>query len=258
VHEPPFDILAADYDRRWADTPIGRLQRRQVWRRIDGLWRPGEAIVELGCGTGIDAEYLAGLGVRVLATDPAPAMVAQADRRCRSHPLVETAVLAAEQVGRLSGRFDGAFSNFAALNCVLDLDSFAAALAERLLPGARAAFCLFGRRCLWELAVNLMTARPDRALRRLRRGVVEAAIGEGRTIRVRYWGETDVRRAFADAFDLVSVAAIGLAVPPTTLNRLVARLPGLLSTAQRLDLAWGSHRPLVHLGDHTLYVLRRR
>ncbi|MBW4699897.1 MAG: class I SAM-dependent methyltransferase [Aphanocapsa lilacina HA4352-LM1] len=256
--EAAFDSLSVKYDERYALTAVGCLQRRQVWERIAGLFPPGGRILELGCGTGLDAEYLAGLGMRVLATDIAPAMAAVAARRCRELPAVAVRVLAAEQIGTLEDTFDGVFSNFAALNCVLDLNAFAAALAARLRPGGAAALVLFGRLCWWEMAGYGLRGRWSEATRRLRPGVVRASIGSGREVAVRYYSPTQVRRAFSPWFCLEARAAVGCAVPPTYFDGFVRARPRLLALGQRVDRAVGGLWPFNQCGDHTLYVLRRR
>jgi SAM-dependent methyltransferase len=256
--EAPFDALAAEYDRHWAGTAAGALQREQVWRRIDRLWRPGERILELGCGTGIDALHLARRGIRVLATDSAAAMVEQARLRCAGMALVEARQLSAERICSLSECFDGALSNFAALNCVADLHRFAADLAERLRPGSPVALGLFGRHCLWEIAGYLLRGKPASAFRRWRRDPVDASIGQGCTIRVHYHGPEEIRTAFKAGFVLERMVGIGVGVPPTYLHRLVERLPGVFRLCQGLDVRWGALPPFNRLGDHTLYLLRRR
>ncbi|MBC8121871.1 MAG: methyltransferase domain-containing protein [Gemmatimonadaceae bacterium] len=251
--EPFFDSLAADYDRRYAETAVGRLQRAQVWRQLNTLWQAGDSLVELGCGTGIDAAALSARSIRVLATDISPAMVEVARRRCGAG--VRLAVLAAEQIGMLDEHFDGAFSNFAALNCILDLDAFARDLASRLRPGAKAAFCFFGRTCLWEILGYLVRGSPRKAFRRRRSGTVLASIGGGTEVAVRYYSPDQVKRAFTPWFRLIRTVGIGVSVPPTYLDALVQRTPRLFKQLSRLDQVIGSYWPAIHLGDHTLYLL---
>ena len=48
--------------------------------------------------------------------------------------------------------FDGAFSNFGALNCVQDLAAACRDLARLLKPGATALLCWMGPCCLWEIS----------------------------------------------------------------------------------------------------------
>jgi len=67
-----FEGLAFEYDTRFTDGFIGRLLRNVVWRRLDVNFRPGSRILDLGCGTGEDAVYLAD---RVLVLSPRPASI---------------------------------------------------------------------------------------------------------------------------------------------------------------------------------------
>ena len=140
-----FDTLALSYDAVWTESPTGRLQRNAFWRLVAGLFRPGQHVLDMGCGTGEDAVRLAREGVRVSAIDSSREMVRVA--RARG---VNALQLPIEQVERLDAVFDGAISNFGALNCVEDLQPVGRALARLIRPGGAVALCLLGRFCAWE------------------------------------------------------------------------------------------------------------
>ena len=80
-----FDDLADGYDAAFTDTAVGRALRALVWSRLDAVFQPGQQILELGCGTGEDAVRLACRGVKVLATDLSPRMIAVAQEKARRH-----------------------------------------------------------------------------------------------------------------------------------------------------------------------------
>src|SRR5439155_1758061 len=88
----PFDAIADTYDESFSDSSIGRAQRRVVWMETDRTFQAGQRILEINCGTGIDALHLAHRGVAVLACDASPRMIAVALpamvlwRRCRMIP----------------------------------------------------------------------------------------------------------------------------------------------------------------------------
>src|SRR5215470_10104545 len=71
----PFDAIAPSYASLWSEAQEGASQRAEVWREIQGLWQPGERVVDLGCGTGDDALFLTGLGIEVLGIDASERMV---------------------------------------------------------------------------------------------------------------------------------------------------------------------------------------
>ncbi|MFN8447316.1 MAG: class I SAM-dependent methyltransferase [Anaerolineae bacterium] len=92
-------------------------------------------ILELGCGTGEDALYLAGRGVRVTATDASPAMLAVARAKTADQPLVFVQPLDLNALPADFPAFDGVFANFGVLNCLTDWRPLAAWLAQRIPPG---------------------------------------------------------------------------------------------------------------------------
>lgn len=116
-------LMTAGQDRRW---------RREAIRHLK--IKPGDRVVDLGCGTGdIALEIATGsLGAWVLAGDFTPEMVAIARRR-RGGRRVQWLLLDAGRLPFASGAFDGVASGFLLRN-VPDLE---AALAEqvRVLAG---------------------------------------------------------------------------------------------------------------------------
>ena len=75
------DGLAPVYDRLWSDSAAGRAQRDAFWRYSDPYFVPGQTVLDLGCGTGADSENLINRGVKPLAIDSSPQMVAVAQGR---------------------------------------------------------------------------------------------------------------------------------------------------------------------------------
>src|SRR5215475_9142538 len=122
----PFDALAPHYDDLFTNSHIGHAQRQVVWTKLQEVFKPGDRILEINCGTGVDAVYLARMGVRVLALDSSAGMIAATERRLDKesmHEFVTCRQLAIEDLGQLNGvgLFDGVLSNFGGLNCVSDL-----------------------------------------------------------------------------------------------------------------------------------------
>src|ERR1700723_3223874 len=132
----PFDAIAGRYDESFTNSMVGAAQRASVWKKLEKAFRPGDSVLEIGCGTGVDACFLAERGVSVLACDSSPAMIRVAARRVRELGIntVDVRLLAAESLATLQDEapFDGAFSNFAALNCVEDLSALSQNLGRLL------------------------------------------------------------------------------------------------------------------------------
>ena len=256
-HAVPFDELAADYDRSFTATAIGERMRTATWRRLDLTFRPGERVLELNCGTGEDAVHLARRGVRVLATDASPAMLAATRAKVERAGLAHMVEVVPLRIEGLAGQgacggLDGVLSNFGGLNCVDELPNVARALALLLPPGGKALLCVMGPAVPWEWGWYLARGQPAKALRRVRRG---GTPWRGLTIRYPTVGTT--RRAFAPYFEQRRVAALGALVPPPFAGAWAAHHPRLLAALDRWERGLETLPPLPWLADHYLMELER-
>jgi hypothetical protein len=151
-------------------------------------------------------------------------------------------------------RFDGAFSNFAALNCVADLALVAEGLGRLVRPGGELCLVLFGTLSPGEMVVEALRGRFRNILRRRQRRDVQASLG-GRSFLVRYHRGAELRSAMSPWFALTGRKAIGLFVPPSAAEPWISRHRLVLATLEVLDGL--AARPLAPLGDHILYRFRR-
>jgi ubiquinone/menaquinone biosynthesis C-methylase UbiE len=198
----PFDAIAARYDEMWTNTATGRLQREAVWREIDPLFSHGARVLDLGCGTGEDALHLTRAEVAVSAFDASPEMVRVARERG-----VDARVLAIEDIGTLEGAWDGALSNFGALNCVRDIGVLCDPLSRLIRPRGYVALCVMGRFCLHETLHYLRAGNVRKAVRRW------SGESESRSLRVRVFYPTtrQIVRALGPGLTLARSVGIGLA-----------------------------------------------
>jgi SAM-dependent methyltransferase len=92
--------------------------------------KPGEAILDLGCGDGVLTEKIAAAGAKVIGVDASDEMVAAARARGLE------AYVADAQALDFTGQFDAVFSN-AALHWMLDPEAVARSVLRALRPGGR-------------------------------------------------------------------------------------------------------------------------
>ena len=252
-----FDSLAADYDRSFTTSSIGSKMRSAVWRRMDKAFHAGDRVLELNCGTGEDAVHLGGRGVRVLATDSSPEMLALTRAKVERAGLAAMADITHLAIEDLAAHgplhsFDGVLSNFGGLNCVEDLSAVARGLAALIRPGGRALLCVMGPAVPWEWAWFLFHGQARKAVRRLRR---QGAPWRGLTIRYPSIGR--VRRAFAPHFVQHHVSAVGALLPPTFAESWAALHPRMLAGLDRVERRVEAVWPLPWLADHFLIELER-
>lgn len=258
MNAPAFDALAADYDAAFSETPLGSALRSLVWTRLDVVFRDATAVLDLGCGTGEDALHLAARGKRVLALDASSAMVDRAREKARARGLGSRAQFQClpmqDLKDALNGEvFDGALSNFGALNCVEDLQSLLAALAERVRPGGRLLFVPMGRYVPWEWAWYLLRGEPGKAWRRLRRERLR-----WRGITLGYPTPKEITAVLAPHFRIDRVRPLGFALPPSYAGGWLSRSPRLFATLKRLEQAGQSCSLLASCSDHYIVEATRR
>jgi SAM-dependent methyltransferase len=251
-----WDLTAETYDQVFPETLVGRAMRGAVWTALEHAFQSGQRVLELNCGTGIDAVHLAERGIRVLACDLSPRMTEIATQRSVANEVAELAVFRAiptEEIAQLipEGPFDGAFSNFSGLNHVENLSGVARDLGQLLRPGARLLICMIGRFGAWEVIWQLAHRSLKGAMRRLHPQF------ETPKMKAYYPSVRSIAGAFKPNFRLLRWQGIGIAVPPSCMEPWARRFPTVLKGMVYAD-RWLTHCPGVKgLGDCVLLHFER-
>jgi len=126
--------------------------------------RPGELILDLGCGDGVLTERIAAAGANVIGLDSSPEMVEAARARGIDAFVADAEAMDAERFGQ----FDAIFSN-AALHWMLDADAVASNVFKALKDGGRFVGEMGGegnlailRRALRDILTERGYAMPER------------------------------------------------------------------------------------------------
>ena len=277
----PYDAVACKYDASFCDTRVGTLLRRKTWVVLEKAFKseaPDSArpILEVSCGTGEDALWLASHRVKVLATDVSAGMLEVARAKLESSPRIEEEWKPSFQQLDIEAlhksyllqqhNISGVFSNFGGMNnvdpeCVRHM---AHVLAKILPPGAKVVLVVMGRFCLFETLYYLLRFKMERAFRRLRssrsRGI-SLRVCKDKRCRIYFHSLQDMQDAFlsTSAFCLVDRRAIGLAIPPSLWSNSASRkVPEwLLSFLDDIDALLSRLWPFVNWGDHYLVEFER-
>lgn len=246
---PVFDALD--------EAPLIQWVRERVRAATLPHLRAGDALLEINCGTGIDSLWFASRGVHVTATDDAPGMLAELERKRALHPALPLTVRRCSFLdldALAPDTFDAVFSNFGGINCTAQLDQVLRGIDARLRPGGVCALVIMPRFSPWEL-VELLRGNIRFALRRYRRNGSAAQV-EGVGFTCWYHDVRAVRRLLP-TYAVVDRMALSFIVPPPHLGPFAARHPRLLRRLESLERAT-SRWPFVRSrGDHYLLILRK-
>ncbi len=278
----PFDSLASSYDKTFCETTVGSMLRRETWKVLEQAFcspstsssNCDNVIIELSCGTGEDAMWLAAKHVHILATDYSDGMIDRARSKCRScsaiakedQPIFQRLDMKTFDASSLGRRkFSGAFSNFGGLNNVGpdEIQHCAKALAMMLSPGAKVVVVVMGRFCAYETIYWLLRGNFRKAFRRMRSSEVQGitATVAKKKHTVYFHSMSTVEAAFSNtlAFRRVQRRAIGLLLPPSLWSKSASRKvpPAMLSVLYSIDMLLGRIWPFIYMGDHYLIEFER-
>jgi SAM-dependent methyltransferase len=247
-----FDALAPTYDTDFTHTPIGRYLRGRVHQRLFKHFQAGDHILEMGCGTGEDALYLAQHGIHITATDASQEMLAITREKTAHLNNVQVAFLDLQNLDHdPSGVYDGAISNFGALNCLSDWQPLAAWLADHVRSDGMVGLGIMAPYCLWELLWHGVHLDTEIALRRLRGSTFN-------DIPIAYPRAQRITADFAPYFERVHLMPLGLFLPPSDIFGVIDKRPRLLNTLIKLENLLGQLAPLAPFADHYWIEFQRR
>lgn len=264
IVESYFDAIASSYESSVTSNPFDADLRRTSLDVILRIFRPGDRILEIGAGPGLETLVLASRGIEVVATDISAQMIRRLKAKIELEGLRELVMarkLAAGEITQLldefgPNSFDGAFSTYGALNCEEDLASFPPALAALLRPNSSVVFAIWNRVCLAEFVLSFLARDPRRAFARQRNPVPQGLSRYG--IPVYAYSFQSFVRPFLPHFQVEHVVGVPVFVPPYDYHRTFSHRPESIRVLRRLDKAFANRFPFTRFGDHFLVEMRRR
>ena len=260
----PFDHVAQDYDATFTETQTGKLQRQQVYKNLSQILQDTDIqdVLEINCGTGVDAAWMARNGKTVLATDISSEMVSVAQMKAKRLPVEVQQRLDFECQSitdlDLDRSYDLVFSNFGGLNCLSpeELKTFLAKSSSLVRPGGWLVLVIMGRFCWWETLYFSLKGQFATAWRRISRTPSIARLEDNSSIPTWYYSPSDILRNL-EPYTRPVIRPIGFFTPPSYLEPFFQKRPRLLGMLDRLEsvvngwswAAWGS--------DHYYLAVKR-
>ncbi|MES2678435.1 MAG: class I SAM-dependent methyltransferase [Bacteroidota bacterium] len=259
MQPPSFDSYARQYDAHFTFSPIGLIQREQVYKQLIPLLSKNKNLLELNCGTGHDAHQLISHLKSVLATDISPEMIAQCiSKKSHETPDLRFAVKSVQQIKSELQTANFVFSNFGGLNCLSpdDIKAFAQNCLDETGKDTELFFVVLGRKCVWEKLYFLMKFDLARVFRRKKKIGVATKINENE-FSTWYYSPREIEQLFGPAFRAQSCGPIGLFVPPSYLNTFFGNKKLLLRLLGDMDQFFCKFKMLADYGDHFYIHLKK-
>lgn len=252
-----FNSYAEQYDDHFTLSEVGKLQRSRVWKFLDKYLSGTKKILELNCGTGYDAQWLASKGHQVLATDISEGMIEVAKKRATGgNP--DFIVCDAKNISSLNTtKLDIIFSNFGGLNC-LDAKSLEKLADDLSLVATKDSYIcavIMGKNCSWE---NFYFKRIKSDLHGRRNKGMQNANINGDTFPVWYYTPEEFASRFSKHFTAVEVKPVGLFIPPSYLNYYFSKKPLVLSALNAGEKLFGNSARMAKFSDHYFIALKKK
>jgi len=259
-----FDSASEEYDFTISHNYINTWIRKRSVSELLGLVRPGDTLVEIGCGTGAEALDIATRVSRIVATDISDQMIEIVRKKIQARRELGRVIpikLRAADIVRVTEVLNGdkaqaAYSFNGALNCEPDLESFVEGLASVLVPDGYFACSVRNSLCLGEVLSHAATLQFEKmAPRKMQPTMVSVG---GFDIPALYYSPSRFAKFFQPKFKLLRVIGLPAFLPPAYLSDYYVKFKKVGSVLERLEHTFGEHFPFNRLGDQTLFVFQNR
>jgi ubiquinone/menaquinone biosynthesis C-methylase UbiE len=255
-----FTAISGTFDETFEASPIIHRIRSRVYGLITESVPAGGRILDISCGTGIDAIQLARYGFIVDGIDISPGMVERARLKAHSENMTNVSfrVASFEHLTAFPDQlYECVFSNFGGLNCVEDLGNVALEASRVAKPGAWFIGVVMPNVSLWEIISGMARLKFRYAFRRL--GKVTAATGFGRhSFSVYYHSPRSVASRFKAWFEVSNIIGLSIFSPPPSAQSFLRRHPKFTALLERVDSAVESLPPFRSIGDHFIIIMKRK
>ncbi len=257
-----FDGVAEHYDDHILGNPMNVWLRNRSVNYLSKIFRPGEVVLEIGCGTGTETLLLARHGLKILAADISPKMLEVLTKKAVNAgvsdaivPIHSRTYALKEKLEKMGySSIDGAYSTYGAINTEPNLGQLFHDLHSLIRPEGHLVLGVWNKYCLYEILGYSLKLRPSMAFARLTNPV---PVGKSRFCITSYAYSVGTLKKHLDGlFKLRKVYGVQILLPASNLIRYLPPEP-MLSLVKRAEIALESRFPWNHLGDHFLGVYSR-
>lgn len=255
--EAAFDAIADEYDHHIYGNPMNEWLRKVSVAFMSGIFKPGETILDFGCGTGTETLCLAEKGVKIVACDISNKMLQVLNRKAKEANLSDNVFTIQCNPSNLLESLkhagittlDGAYCTYGAFNTDPEPRRFAKNLHQLIKQRGRLVLGVWNKYDLIETVGYMIRGRPALALARWRNPV---PVGKSRFCVTSYaYSPHEVRAILKPYFKQLNLTGTEIFLPPSNLTRYLPH-GSALKLLEKLDLNAGKAFPFNRVGDHFL------
>lgn len=254
-----FGEIAGDYHYSFQNNSSARLARSRLHRVFFKYLKADRGVVlDIGCGTGIDAQFIASLGCKVYGIDSSVGMLSEAARQLFNAPhdirerveleLLEATPRSLEYL-LPSIQANQVILSFGVVNFIENICDLFSIIGSNMGHKGILIVTSLSKSSWWERVIK-------RGQKRTGNQPKDVFVANVKT-RAWFWDYNDIIAASRPYFYPVESIGIGAIYPPPYFDDLVRKFPYIQKLLWRIDRKFENSKLSKKYSDHVVVVLKR-
>ncbi len=260
-----WDEKARNYDAEFGSDLVSKYIRdfnlNILMKYIGSIKNP--RILDLGCGTGVDAIFLGKKGYNVFAVDISPQMIHIAELKAKKEGLqdkISFKILPIEKIGELAPKkFDVIYSSFGPLNCVINLPKVVKLIGNLLNEKGFFISNMINKFCISEFIYFALKGKMKDATRRWHKNPIRVTLKSNQPkIWCNFYTPRQYINLTKDIFCHIETTGLPIIIYPGGFETSKNWMNKIHKKMLKVEKTIADLSPLNKIGDHYIIVLQIR